>query len=91
MFLSVVNANNKFTGVQYKQDNENIRNHHLSQGEFLVWLDYPLTNQGTEENEDYGQYQEGMECRPLGKTQKEEIQELKELIADLTQEVLLGD
>ncbi len=91
MYLTVVGKDGNFTGVQYKDDKPSIRAHHAKYGHTLVWLDYQLKNKGTEDNDDYGKYQEGMECKPLGKTQEEEIRELKELIADLTQEVLLGD
>ena len=91
MYLTVVSRDGKFTGVQYKEDKPNIREHHAKYGHTLVWLDYQLENKGTEDYEDYGYYEEGMESRPLGKLPQDEMQELKELVADLTEEVLLGE
>lgn len=90
MYLTVVGKNGKFTGIQYERDTQTIRDHHAQYGHTLVWLDYRLENLGTEDYEDYGYYEEGMECRPLGKTKDEEIEYLKNLVADLTEELLLG-
>lgn len=91
MHLTVVGKDGNFTGVQYKDDKPNIRAHHAKYGHTLVWLDYELVNKGTEDFEDYGCYEEGMETRPLGKLPQDEIQELKELVADLAEEVVLSE
>ena len=53
-YLTVVKSNGEFSGVQYSVDNDKIRQHHTNQNESLVWLDYELANQGTEDNPYYG-------------------------------------
>jgi hypothetical protein len=51
MKLLTVIKNGQFTGTQYEQDSDAIRDHHASQGETLVFLDYRLT---ANEDGDYG-------------------------------------
>ena len=42
MKLLTVIKSGKYTGVQYEQDTETIREHHASQGETLVFLDHTI-------------------------------------------------
>jgi len=61
MYLSVVGTDGRFTGVQYMEDTQAIRNHHAIYGQTLIWLDNRLENIGTDDEPDYGEYTQGME------------------------------